>query len=56
MEPLAVRRRDACRALGVGMTKLKELIRDGKLKETRIGTASLIHVSSLRELIDSPST
>ena len=37
--------------LRLGMTKLKELIRDRKLKETRIGAVSLIHVNSIRELL-----
>jgi hypothetical protein len=51
MEPLAVRRREACRALGVGMTKLKEMIRDKRVKEVREGTLSLITVRSMREFL-----
>jgi hypothetical protein len=51
IEPLVVRRAEAARMLRLGMTKLKELIRDRKLKETRIGAVSLIHVNSIRELL-----
>jgi excisionase family DNA binding protein len=51
IEPLAVRRKEACRILNVGMTKLKELIRDKEVKEVRVGTASLIVVRSLREFL-----
>ena len=50
-EPLVVRRAEAARMLRVGLTSLKQLIRQGRLRETRIGSASLIHVSSIHELL-----
>jgi excisionase family DNA binding protein len=50
-EPLVVRRAEAARMLRIGQTLLKELIRDGKLRETRLGSASLIHVASIRALL-----
>ena len=49
IEPLTVRPRAAATAIGVGHSKLWELIRDGQLKVSRIGRVTLVH--SIRELI-----
>jgi hypothetical protein len=35
--PLAYRPKDACRMIGVGKTKLEDLIRSGKLTRKKIG-------------------
>jgi hypothetical protein len=51
IEPLTVRPRAAAAAVGVGHSKLWELIRDGQLKVSRIGRVTLVHVDSIRELI-----
>ncbi len=51
VDPLVVRRREAAALLRIGMSLLKELIVQGKLRETRLGSASLIHVSSINELL-----
>ena len=40
IEPLVVRRPEAARLLGVGLTTLKTLLHQGKLREVRIGYAS----------------
>jgi hypothetical protein len=51
VEPLTVRPRTAATVIGVGHSKLWELIRDGELKVSRIGRVTLVHVDSIRELI-----
>lgn len=49
---LAVRPRDASRMIGIGRTKLYELIKSGDLGTVKVGRATLITVSSLQRLID----
>jgi hypothetical protein len=51
VEPLTVRPRAAAIVIGVGHSKLWELIRDGELKVSRIGRVTLVHVDSIRALI-----
>lgn len=41
-EPLAYRVKDAARLLGMGKSKLFELIADGRLPARKIGSATLI--------------
>lgn len=48
---LAIRVPEACRMIGIGRTKLYELIRAGDLETVKLGRATLITVSSLRRLI-----
>lgn len=45
---------EACEAIGIGRTKLYELIGCGKLHSTTIGRRRLIVVNSLLTLIPSP--
>ena len=49
-ERLVHTRRSACDALGVGPTKLHELIQDGKLATVRIGGRTLIPTAELERL------
>lgn len=42
---------ESCRLLGVGRTTVYELIAEGRIKTTRIGTRRLVLVDSLRELV-----
>ncbi len=51
VQPLTVRPRAAAAVIGVGHSKLWELIHDGELKVSRIGRVTLVHVDSIRELI-----
>ena len=53
--PLAVRVREATRMIGLGRTKLYELINAGDLEVVKIGRATLITVSSLSRLVDRPT-
>ena len=48
---LAIRVPEACRMIGIGRTKLYELIHAGDLEAVKLGRATLITVSSLRRLI-----
>ena len=49
---LAVRVGEASRMIGIGRTKLYELIKAGDLETVKIGRATLITMSSLRQLIE----
>ncbi len=52
MEILTCTATDAARALGIGRTKLYELINDGKLKTVKIGRRTLVKADSMRMLVD----
>lgn len=52
IEPLAYRVDDACAALGIGRSKLYELVRDDKLKLVKLGKASRITAASLKSLAE----
>ena len=41
----------ACKAAGLGRTKLYELINEGRIETVRIGRRRLIKVSSLKRLL-----
>lgn len=56
MEPISVTVRDACSLIGVGRTKLYELIGNGQIEAIRIGGRRLVKVSSIRALVDEAST
>jgi excisionase family DNA binding protein len=49
--PLAVRVREATRMIGLGRTKLYELIKAGDLETVKIGRATLITMRSLSDLV-----
>ena len=52
VEPICVRVNDAARMIGVGRTKLYELISSGELETVKIGKATRITTASLRRLVD----
>ena len=51
VEPICVRVNDAARMIGVGRTKLYELISSGKLETVKIGKATRVTTASLYELV-----
>ena len=51
IEPIAVRISDAVRLIGLGRSKIYELIASGELEIVKVGSATLIPVASLRKLI-----
>ena len=51
VEPICVRVNDAARMIGVGRTKLYELISNGELETVKIGKATRVTISSLHELV-----
>ena len=52
MPPLAVRVPEACRLTGIGRSKLYELIKDGEVRAIKIGSITLIPISSLETLLE----
>ena len=52
MEPINLSIIDAAHALGVGRSKLYELIGDGHLETVKLGTRRLVRVASLRKFSD----
>ena len=51
-EPLAVRIPTAMQLIGIRRSKLYELIRSGELRTVKVGRATLITMSSLRQLVE----
>ena len=51
MDPVTVTVADARKALGLGTTKIYELIAEKKLAVVKIGRRTLIKTSSIRELV-----
>ncbi|MEZ5330444.1 MAG: helix-turn-helix domain-containing protein [Verrucomicrobiales bacterium] len=51
VEPICVRINDAARMIGVGRTKLYELISSGELETVKIGKATRVTTASLHNLI-----
>jgi excisionase family DNA binding protein len=51
VEPICVRVNDAARMIGVGRTKLYELISSGELETVKIGKATRVTTASLRVLV-----
>ena len=51
VEPICVRINDAARMIGIGRTKLYELIAKGEIETVKIGKATRVITASLRELI-----
>lgn len=52
VEPICVRINDAARMIGVGRTKLYELISCGELETVKIGKATRVTTASLHELVE----
>jgi excisionase family DNA binding protein len=52
MEPLTVTVASARSALGIGTTKIYELINDGQLKAVKLGRRTLIRTDSMHALIE----
>ena len=52
VEPICVRVNDAARMIGVGRTKLYELISSGELETIKIGKATRITTASLHRLVE----
>jgi excisionase family DNA binding protein len=53
MEPLTVTIAGARQALGVGTTKIYELIGEKRLKTVKLGRRTLVLTESIRALVDS---
>ena len=51
VEPICVRVNDAARMIGVGRTKVYELISSGELETVKIGKATRVTTASLHELV-----
>lgn len=56
MQPLLVNTRDARFMLGIGNTKLYQLINEGHLETVKLGRKRLITVNSANRLIEKLST
>lgn len=52
MEPITVTVDGARKALGLGHTKIYELIGEGKLKTVKIGRRTLVRTDSIRALVE----
>jgi excisionase family DNA binding protein len=53
ISPLSVRVKQACQLIGIGRSKLYELIAAGEIETIKVGAATLIPMSSLVSLIES---
>lgn len=51
VEPICVRVNDAARMIGVGRTKLYELIASGEIEAIKLGKSTRIMTASLHELV-----
>lgn len=51
LDPICVRVNDAARMIGVGRTKLYELIASGEIETVKLGKATRITTASLQELV-----
>lgn len=52
MEPITVTVDGARKALGIGTTKLYELIGAGKLRTVKVGRRTLVRTDSIRDLVN----
>jgi excisionase family DNA binding protein len=55
MEPINLSILDAARTLGIGRSKLYELISNGDLETVKLGTRTLVRVASIKVFSDSLS-
>jgi excisionase family DNA binding protein len=53
--PLAVRVREACRLMGIGRSKLYELIAAGEIQIIKVDSITLIPVAGLQEFLQQRS-
>lgn len=51
LQPITVRIRDACLLTGIGRSKLYELIAAGEIETIKIGSITLVPVSSLEAML-----
>ena len=51
VKPICVRINDAARIIGIGRTKLYELIASGELETVKFGKATRITTASLEEMV-----
>lgn len=51
MEPLTISINATMAVLGLGRTTVFRLIRDQKLRVTRVGSRTLVHTQSIRDLL-----
>ena len=51
VEPICVKVNDAARMIGIGRTKLYELIAAGEVDVVKLGKSTRVTTASLRELI-----
>ncbi|MES1975597.1 MAG: helix-turn-helix domain-containing protein [Pseudomonadota bacterium] len=52
VEPIAIRIPEACRMIGIGRSKLYELITSGEIETIKIGVSRLVLVASLARFVD----
>ena len=52
MDPITVTVEGARKALGLGNTKIYELIGEGRLKTIKVGRRTLVKTESIRALVD----
>ncbi|MEH3159828.1 MAG: excisionase family DNA-binding protein [Sphingomonas taxi] len=52
MEPVTITVAGAKKALGLGTTKIYELIGEGRLQTVKIGRRTLVKTDSIRALVD----
>jgi excisionase family DNA binding protein len=52
--PLAIRIKEACRLTGIGRSKLYELIASGDIEIVRVGSITLVPITSLKVLLQKP--
>lgn len=52
MEPITITVEGAKKALGLGHTKIYELIGEGRLQTIKVGRRTLIKTDSIRALVD----
>lgn len=52
MDPVTVTIDGAKKALGIGTTKIYELIADGRLRTVKLGRRTLVRTDSIRDLVD----
>jgi excisionase family DNA binding protein len=53
LSPLAVRVKQACELIGIGRSKLYELIAAGEIETIKVGSATLIPINSLARFVES---
>ena len=51
--PLAVRVKQACELIGIGRSKLYELVAEGEIETIKVGSATLIPMTSLARFVGS---